>query len=145
MTACLKKSYIACAEMYTHQPELVCSLCVALFWVQKQCHTCLQLMATSSPQLPLAQAWFKATALGCVPLQQSHLQHDPFGSGGKTAVAASEFSCQVSILSLASLLRYSRSVIACSQNTDEQHWCHTGPERSVDCAQLEQQQTMTFR
>ena len=27
MTACLKKSYIACAEMYTHQPELMCSLC----------------------------------------------------------------------------------------------------------------------
>lgn len=73
----------------------------------------LQSMATSSPQIPLAQAWFKATALGSVPLQHSHLQHDPFGSGGKSAVAATEFSCQVSFFQLASLLRHGRLISHC--------------------------------
>lgn len=68
----------------------------------------LQLMATSSPQLPLAQAWFKATALSSVPLQQSQLHHDPFDSGGKSAVAATDFSCQVGLLSLALLLLHGR-------------------------------------
>lgn len=100
--------------MYTHQSVLVCSLCVALFFdLKSKANTYLQLMATSSPQVPLAQAWFKATALGSVPLQQSHLHHDPFGSGGKTAVAASEFSCQVGLLSQASLVLYIRLISHC--------------------------------
>ena len=52
-------------------------------------------MADASPHIPLAQAWFKATAVASAPAQQSHPHHDPFGSGGKAAVAATEFSCQV--------------------------------------------------
>ena len=53
-------------------------------------------MAGAIPQLPLAQAWFRAAAVGSAPPQDVQLQHDPFGSGDKAAVAASEFSCQVS-------------------------------------------------
>ena len=55
----------------------------------------LQRMATLTPQIPVAQAWFKATAVGSVPPENLQLQHDPFGSRDKGAVAATEFSCQV--------------------------------------------------
>ena len=57
-------------------------------------------MAALAPQIPLAQAWFKATAVGSVPPRNLQLQHDPFGSGDKAAVAATEFSCRVRCLSI---------------------------------------------
>lgn len=69
---------------------------------------CVQSMASSSSHLPLSQAWFKATALGSVPHQQSQLQRDSFGSGGKAGVSATDFSCQVGSFALCSLLLYNK-------------------------------------
>ena len=55
-------------------------------------------MARMSPQLPLAQAWFKAAAVGSAPQGEPHGLQEPHGSMDHAAVAATDFSCQVCML-----------------------------------------------
>ena len=53
-------------------------------------------MARHKPHLPLAQAWFRATAVGADHQQSPQLQTDD--TIDQAAVAASEYSCQVRLV-----------------------------------------------
>ena len=53
----------------------------------------MQSLAHMPPHLPLAQAWFRATAVGSAASGEPQL--GPDGSMDLAAVAATEFSCQV--------------------------------------------------
>lgn len=52
-------------------------------------------LASTSPQLPIAEAWFKATAVGSAPQEQSLEWQDPQGSMDRAPVSATGYSCQV--------------------------------------------------
>ncbi len=55
----------------------------------------MQSLASTSPQLPIAEAWFKATAVGSAPQEQLLQWQDPQGSMDQAPVSATGYSCQV--------------------------------------------------
>ncbi len=55
----------------------------------------MQSLASTSPQLPIAEAWFTATAVGSAPQEQPVLWQDPHGSTDQAPVSATGYSCQV--------------------------------------------------
>ena len=55
----------------------------------------MQSLASTSSQLPIAEAWFKATAVGSAPQEQLALWQDPHGSMDQAPVSATGYSCQV--------------------------------------------------
>ena len=55
----------------------------------------MQSLASTSPQLPIAEAWFKAAAVGSAPQEQSQEWQDPQGSMDQAPVSATGYSCQV--------------------------------------------------
>ncbi|KAL0029785.1 hypothetical protein WJX79_010638 [Trebouxia sp. C0005] len=52
-------------------------------------------LASTSPQLPIAEAWFKAAAVGSAPQEQPLLWQGPHGSIDQAPVSATGYSCQV--------------------------------------------------
>ncbi len=55
----------------------------------------MQSLASTSPQLPIAEAWFKATAVGSAPQEQALQGQDLQGSMDQAPVSATAYSCQV--------------------------------------------------
>ena len=55
----------------------------------------VQLLARLKPHLPVAQGWFRATAVGSDPNRKPQLPSDD--SHDQAAVAATDYSCQVNL------------------------------------------------